>query len=311
MLGIARRRRSSLALFFGTLLGAEFFPPSDEGRIFVMMETPPGTSLEGTLDRVKQAEKWMLAQPELKGLFAGVGVSGPEGPGNVTNAVFVAILKPRSERERSAQELMTAARAALGKIPGVDVRVFDLSSMIGGGGRGELEFAMRGNLEIDELDRLSDEFMRRLRAPAGFVDLSKILKRRAARGARDPRPREVRRARRRRAHASRRSCRPASAGSTSRSSRKAATATTCACGSRRRSAPTPRRSARCTCAPSDGGVVELRNIARIETGAAPSTISRDQRQRSVTISANLEGAPRRRRDRRRDADRRRRSCPRA
>ena len=39
----------------------------------------------------------------------------------------------------------------------------------------------------------------------------------------------------------------------------------------------------------DGGVVELRNIARVETGAAPSTISRDQRQRSVTISADLEG----------------------
>ena len=41
----------------------------------------------------------------------------------------------------------------------------------------------------------------------------------------------------------------------------------------------------------DGGAVELRNVARIETGAAPSTISRDQRQRSVTISANLEGLP--------------------
>ena len=45
---------------FGSRLGAEFFPPSDEGRFFVMMETPPGTTLEGTLDRLKQAEKWML-----------------------------------------------------------------------------------------------------------------------------------------------------------------------------------------------------------------------------------------------------------
>ena len=164
------------ALCFGSLLGSEFFPPSDEGRVFVMMETPPGTSLAGTLDRVKEGEKWLLAQPELKGLFSGVGVSGPDGPGNVTGAVFVAILKPRSERARSAQELMIAARAELGKIPGIDVRVFDPIAMIGGGGRGELEFEVRGNLPIDELDRLSDDILRRLREQPGFVDLTKSLR---------------------------------------------------------------------------------------------------------------------------------------
>src|SRR5262249_45872248 len=102
-----------VALAFGSLLGSEFFPPSDEGRMFVMMETPPGTSLEGTTERVKEAEQWLLAQPELRGLFSGIGVSGPDGPGNATNAVFVAILKPRAERTRSAQELMVAARQAL------------------------------------------------------------------------------------------------------------------------------------------------------------------------------------------------------
>jgi hydrophobic/amphiphilic exporter-1 (mainly G- bacteria), HAE1 family len=39
----------------------------------------------------------------------------------------------------------------------------------------------------------------------------------------------------------------------------------------------------------DGGVVELRNVVRTELGAAPSSITRHQRQRSVTISANLDG----------------------
>jgi HAE1 family hydrophobic/amphiphilic exporter-1 len=36
-----------------------------------------------------------------------------------------------------------------------------------------------------------------------------------------------------------------------------------------------------------GEVVELRNLVRIETGAAPSAITRTNRQRSVTIGANL------------------------
>ena len=39
----------------------------------------------------------------------------------------------------------------------------------------------------------------------------------------------------------------------------------------------------------DGGVVELRNLVKIETGAAPSAITRLDRQRSVTVSGNLEG----------------------
>jgi multidrug efflux pump subunit AcrB len=39
----------------------------------------------------------------------------------------------------------------------------------------------------------------------------------------------------------------------------------------------------------DGRVVELRNVVRTELGAAPSSITRHQRQRSVTISANLDG----------------------
>jgi HAE1 family hydrophobic/amphiphilic exporter-1 len=41
----------------------------------------------------------------------------------------------------------------------------------------------------------------------------------------------------------------------------------------------------------DGKVVDLRNLVRLETGAAPSAISRSNRQRSVTVSANLEGKP--------------------
>jgi HAE1 family hydrophobic/amphiphilic exporter-1 len=39
----------------------------------------------------------------------------------------------------------------------------------------------------------------------------------------------------------------------------------------------------------DGQVVELRNLVRIETGAAPQEITRSDRQRSVTVFGNLEG----------------------
>jgi len=275
---------------FGSRLGAEFFPPSDEGRIFVLMETPPGTTLDGTVERLQQAEKWMLAQPEVHGLFAGVGVTGPEGPGSVNNAVFVSVLRPREERERGAVELMADARAALGEIPGLKVRVFDPSMLFGGGGEGELEFSLRGNVELAELDGLADRFMRALGEKRGFVDLHKSLELGL------PEVRVV----------------PDREKAANLGVDAAAVATVVQASiggidigkfkdAGHRYDIRMRLEAAERADPSDigklyvrtrdGGVVELRNLIQIQTGAAPSKITRLDRLRSVTISSNLEELP--------------------
>jgi HAE1 family hydrophobic/amphiphilic exporter-1 len=279
-----------VALGFGSQLGAEFFPPSDEGRVFVMLETPPGTNLSGTLDRLKLAEQWMLAQPEVHGLFAGVGVSGPEGPGSVNNAVFVCILRPRAERERTAHELMAAARDALGNIPGMDARVFDPSQFFGGGGSGDFEFSLRGNVELDELDALSERMIRQLETHPGFVDLNKSLKL----GLPELRVVPDRE----------------KAAALGVDARAIGTAVQASIGGvdigkfksgghrydiRMRfeedERADPSSIGRLYVRSKTGDVVELRNVTRIETGAAPSKITRKDRMRSVTVAANLEDLP--------------------
>ncbi len=275
---------------FGTQLGSEFFPPSDEGRIFVMMETPPGTTLDGTLERLQQAEKWMLAQPEVHGLFAGVGVTGPEGPGSVNNAVFVSVLKPHEERERGAIELMAAARAALGNIPGMKVRVFDPSQFFGGAGEGELEFSLRGNVELAELDALSDRFVQSLKQKRGFVDLHKSLEL----GLPEVRvlPDREKAANLGVDAASIATVVQASIGGIDVGKFKDA-------GHRydirmrleAEERADPSDIGRLYVRTRDGDVVELRNLIQIQTGAAPAKITRLDRMRSVTISANLEDLP--------------------
>ncbi len=279
-----------LALGLGSRLGAEFFPPSDEGRIFVMMETPPGTNLDGTLERLMLAEEWMLGQPEIVGLFAGVGVSGPGGPGSVNNAIFVAILSPQEERERSSQQLMKDARHALGNIPGLDVRIFDPSQFFGGGGHGEFEFNIRGSIELDELDALSDRFIRELEKRRGFVDLTKTLKL----GLPELRVIPDRE-------------KAAALGVDARS---IATVVQASIGGmdigkfkdagrrydiRMRleadERADPEAIGRLYVRSSSGGVVELRNLIAVKTGAAPSKIERQNRLRSVTVAANLEDLP--------------------
>jgi HAE1 family hydrophobic/amphiphilic exporter-1 len=279
-----------VAMGFGSRLGAEFFPPSDEGRIFVMMETPPGTSFEGTLDRLKLAEAWMLDQDEVHSLFAGVGVSGPEGPGSVNNAVFVSVLKPRAERARSAHQLMADARDAFNAIPGIKVRVFDPTQYFGGGSEGELEFSLRGNVELAELDALSDRFIRELERRPGFVDLGKSLKLGLP---------EVRVVPDREKAAdlgvdadSIASVVQASIGGIDVGKFKS--------GGHRydirmrleaEERADPEAIGRLYVRSKSGEVIELRNVVRVETGAAPSRITRKDRLRSVSVSANLEDLP--------------------
>jgi HAE1 family hydrophobic/amphiphilic exporter-1 len=279
-----------VALGFGSRLGTEFFPPSDEGRLFVMMETPPGTSLAGTLERLKQAEKWMLQQPEVAGLFAGVGVSGPEGPGSVNNAVFVSVLTPSSERDRSAQELMVDARIALGKIPGLDSRVFDPSQFFSGGGGGEFEFKIRGNLELDELSELADEFIHALEKRPGFVDFNKSLKMGLP---------EVRVIPNRE-----------KASALGVDARTVATVVQASIGGldigkfkdaghrydirvrlEEEARNDPDSIGNLYVRSNTGEMVELRNLVDVETGAAPSKITRHDRMRSVTVAMNLEDTP--------------------
>jgi HAE1 family hydrophobic/amphiphilic exporter-1 len=279
-----------VALGFGSRLGAEFFPPSDEGRVFVMMETPPGTNLQGTLERLELAESWMLAQPEVAGLFAGVGVAGPEGPGSVNNAVFVSILKPQAERERSAHELMAAARDALGNIPGLESRVFDPSQFFGGGGAGEFEFSMRGNVELGELDALSERMIRELEQRPGFVDLNKSLKLglpelrvipdRAKAAALGVDARAI-------GTAVQASIGGIDIGKFKDGGHRYDIRMRLAEGERADSAAIGRLYVRS----KTGEVVELRNVSQIETGAAPSKITRKNRMRSVTVAANLEELP--------------------
>ena len=279
-----------LAVVFGSAIGREFFPPSDEGRLFVMMETAPGTTLAGTRERAVLAEKWMLDQPEVKGLFAGIGVAGGAGPGTVTNAVMVAILTSRDERERSAMELQEEARRALNQIPGLEVQVFNPSGWYGGGGRGEFEFNVRGDISIEELDEISSRFMRELVITPGFADLNKSLKV----GLPEVRVIPDR-------------DKAAALGVDARSIARVIQATIGGLdvakfkeGGHRYDIrmrleederDDPSSIERLYVRGRDGEIHELRNLVRIETGAAPSTITRHDRKRSVTVSANLEGIP--------------------
>src|SRR5207342_1488501 len=105
----------------------------------------------------------ILAQPEVAGLFsaAGTGRQG-SGPPQPTDGVMFTMLKSRSKRERSAQQLVLDARAALTAIPGQKVKVSDMSGMMMSGESGQFAVDLRGNVDLDTLDRLADKMIAEL-----------------------------------------------------------------------------------------------------------------------------------------------------
>ena len=143
----------------GSQLGTEFFPASDRG-MSSNFETPPGTTLQATDTFLKMNEEYLLKQPEIEGIFEAIGVGGRDGVGRPNAGMMFATLSPLDQRERNAQEIIRDARAVLGAIPGQKIKIFDPSTMQGGGGSGaQFEVMLRGNLALGELDQVADHFI--------------------------------------------------------------------------------------------------------------------------------------------------------
>jgi HAE1 family hydrophobic/amphiphilic exporter-1 len=270
-----------------TQLGSEFFPPADVGRIFVGVETPPGTTPEGTLEVMKKNEEWIFSQPEVAGGFVGVGFAGPGGGADPTRGIMFVMLKDRAGRERSAQEIIAEGRKVLGAIPGQKVRLSDMSGMAMSSDRGEFEVELQGNLEIAELTALGDRFAAALEANGGFVDVDQSLKL--------GRP-EVRVIPDREKAAALGVDADQLATTVQAMIGGMDVGTFSEAGNRYdirvrleeefRSDPDSILSLYVRT--REGGTMELRNLVSIEKGAAPSTITRVNRQRAVRIMANLD-----------------------
>ncbi len=296
VLDLALRRRTATlitaavvffaALAIGSRIEGEFFPATDNGLFLILFETPAGTSLNITAEYLGRNEEWVLAQPEIDGVFAGAGFTPGRGTDSSNAGMMFVMLKSKKERERSVQELVVDTRRALQTIPGQKVTVHNLSNL-GVSGSGDFAFELRGNVELDELDRLADDLVRRLEALPGYVDVDKSLKL----GLPEVRVVPDR----------------DKAAALGVDARTLATTIQAMIGGldvgtfkeggkrfdirmrleeedRNRPASIGNLYVRTR----DGGVVELANLVDVSTGDAPAKITRSNRQRSVKISGNLE-----------------------
>jgi len=148
---------SSLLLFVFSLMlikviKKEMSPSLDQSLFMVRLSLPQGSSLKYTDQQTRLAEAWFKTRPEVRAVYASVGGFGGGASSSNSSMMFVT-LKEKSDRPKdpeknkvlSQEEIMGLARQNLSKIPDISPVVIDLSMRGFSSGKGfPIEFKIVG-----------------------------------------------------------------------------------------------------------------------------------------------------------------------
>ncbi len=158
------------AAFIGSFMlfpfiGGGFMPDSDNSEFAVTFETPEGSSIDYTRRKSEQLSELLRSIDGVDYTYTTVG-SGATG--TVTSGQVYVALKPRSERDRSQDELMVAAREGMAGLYGMKTAVVDAGGM--GGAQQPIQVNVRGPA-VAMLQQLSDSLAGRMEQIPGVVDV--------------------------------------------------------------------------------------------------------------------------------------------
>jgi hydrophobic/amphiphilic exporter-1 (mainly G- bacteria), HAE1 family len=132
----------SLASFIGGImlvatgiLSTEFFPNADNGALTVNLEMPAGTTLDVTNAATQKLEERVMAWPEVQEVFTSVGQGGGFGPSQARFSTMQVQLIDKGLRTRTPDDLTKIARTYAAEIPGAKVTASPVSQFGGGNGK--------------------------------------------------------------------------------------------------------------------------------------------------------------------------------
>ncbi len=155
-----------LAYFIFRQVPQGFVPTEDQGYLIVVIQAPPGASLEYTRKIGQQVTDVTKNYPEIEGTFS---VAGFSFGGSAPNAGLVFLsLRPYAQRkghDHTAAALLDRLRGPLFGISGAIVIVFEPPAVQGLGQFGGFQFELldQGNHTLQDLDKVTHDLTR-----AGF-----------------------------------------------------------------------------------------------------------------------------------------------
>jgi HAE1 family hydrophobic/amphiphilic exporter-1 len=172
---LVRRRRLGILvlLAFACLVGSvylvkisggEFMSSMDQGTVSVSLKLPAGTSLAVSEQATREVEQVVKSTPYVVSVLSTVGGSDR----GVNQAVVVGKLTNVSKRRVSADEIAAGLRPKLAAIPGAEISVSGEESE--GGSDADLEIEVLGS-DLARIGEIADKLFGIVEATPGLVDV--------------------------------------------------------------------------------------------------------------------------------------------
>ncbi len=161
----------ALALFFASLqlvplIPKGLFAGGDTGISTVLIDLPPGSTIEDSDRTTQKAMALMQQDPAVENMTAVIGDGGTDGSLNSTT-LYVK-LKPKAERSASQKEFEAQMREQFQEIPGARI---SFRSTGGGGSAKDLSMVLKSE-NAPALQQAADALERQMRQIPGVVEVT-------------------------------------------------------------------------------------------------------------------------------------------
>ncbi|MBS1491325.1 MAG: efflux RND transporter permease subunit [Bacteroidetes bacterium] len=149
-------------LVISTSLPSGFIPSEDQGMIYAIVQTPPGSTLERTNDVSRQLQDIIM---KVDGVQSVSSIAGYEvlTEGRGSNAATCLVnLKPWSERKLTMQEIIYELEGKAKELPGATIEFFEPPAVPGFGAAGGFALQLldkNPDGTYEDLERVKNEFM--------------------------------------------------------------------------------------------------------------------------------------------------------
>lgn len=163
----------TVAICFTPLIGAEFIPAMDSGKINISVEIDKGSKLEATDEVIAEIEARLREMPEVKSIFTSVGGTGSSFMSGTeqteTGAIIVTLTDVSTffgdGRKKDVNAVAEEIRTSLADIPGLkmSVTVADAASSGGMTGGADVQIQVHGDdmTVLKELSAQVEDIVRR------------------------------------------------------------------------------------------------------------------------------------------------------
>ena len=182
--GALARRRLVAGLFAAVLLASAgfyrlipstFLPVEDRGRFITVIRTPEGATSAYTKRALERVEKMYLAEPDIEGFFAAIGMGFGSAPSSSLGMVF-SRLRHWDQRDIKQQALVARIFPQLLQIP--EALVFAINPpSLSRRTQADVEVVLKSpSASLDELAHASDAIVTRMRQLPGILNVDSDLR---------------------------------------------------------------------------------------------------------------------------------------